>query len=125
MTTKEINVFGRIYSLTDQEIENYDSLLPVLEEEENKALQLRKDFDMSVREDLMIQFIDMYFHRFAIPYFQIITHKFPSIEDTTFLKEVLYYCMVGRAVDDIVDNDSKMFQKFESVLQFLKRLELQ
>lgn len=116
MTTKEINVFGRIYSLTDQEIENYDSLLPVLEEEEYKALQLRKDFDMNVREDLMIQFIDMYFHRFAIPYFQIITHKFPSIEDATFLKEVLYYCMVGRAVDDIVDNDSKMFQKFESVL---------
>lgn len=116
MTTKNINVFGRIYKLSNQEIENYNSLLPVLEEEENKALQLRSDFNMSVREDLIIQFIDMYFHRFAIPYFQIMTHKFPSFEDASFLKEVLYYCMAGRAVDDIVDNDSKMFQKFESVL---------
>lgn len=116
MTTKEINVFGRIYRFTDQEIQNYTSLLPVLEEEENKALQLHSDFNLCVREDLMVQFIDMYFHRFAIPYFQLMTHKFPSIEDASFLKEVLYYCMVGRAVDDIVDNDSKMFQKFESVL---------
>lgn len=114
--TKTINVFGKDYLLTGEEIQNYESLLSILCSEEQDILNLKKKYDLEVREDLLILFIDMYFHRFSIPYFQITEQKFPSIKDEGFIREVLYYCMVGRAVDDIVDNDSKFFLKHESVI---------
>lgn len=113
---KTIEVFGKQYILTDIEIDNYQSLAPLLEEEENDVLYLKETFGLEVREDLLIMFIQMYLHRFAIPYYQIMENTFPNLEHASFLKEVLYYCMVGRAIDDIVDNDSKMFKKYESVL---------
>lgn len=113
---KTIEVFGKQYILTDNEIDNYQSLTPLFEEEEEDVLYLKETFGLEVREDLLILFIHMYLHRFAIPYFQIMENTFPNLENASFLREVLYYCMVGRAVDDIVDNDSKMFKKYESVL---------
>lgn len=116
MLKKTIHLFGKNYILTGDEIDKYLSLTPLFKEEESFILKLKTDYSLEVREDLLILFINMYLHRFAIPYYQIMHNSFPSIENINFLKEVLYYCMVGRAVDDIVDNDSHMFHKYESVL---------
>jgi hypothetical protein len=116
MKTMSIKVFGNSYTLSEGEIDCYKTLLPFLQSEEKTILTLRSKHQLLVREDLLILFIHMYFHRFAIPYFQITQGRFPVESDAPFLKEILYYCMAGRAMDDLVDNDSRMFKQFESAL---------
>lgn len=116
MTTKEIHNFGNTYILSGSEIEKFETLTRLFEDEENFILSLKKEYALEVREDLLILFVQMYLLRFAIPYFQITQHKFPESSDFTFLKKVLYFCLVGRFIDDLVDADSKMFKTYESIL---------
>jgi hypothetical protein len=120
MITKDIHNFGNIYRLTEEEIKKFETLSGLFEEEQNFMLELKKKFNLEVREDLLILFVQMYLLRFAIPYFQITQNKFPDISNRVFLKKILYYCLIGRFVDDLVDNDSKMFKTYESILLYQK-----
>jgi len=120
MTTQEIHNFGNTYILSDNEIEKFETLTGLFEEEEKHILSLKKEYALEVREDLLILFVQMYLLRFAIPYFQITHNKFPDGSDFTFLKKVLYFCLVGRLIDDLVDADSKMFKTYESILMYQK-----
>lgn len=116
MRTKAIHNFGNTYILSGNEIEKFETLKSLFDEEENFILSLKKEYALEVREDLLILFVQMYLFRFAIPYFQITQNKFPDGSNFIFLKKVLYFCLVGRFVDDLVDADSKMFQTYESIL---------
>ena len=120
MRTKELHNFGNIYVLSGDEIEKYESLRELFEEEENFILSLKNNYSLEAREDLLILFVQMYLLRFAIPYFQFTNNKFPDRTNVNFLKRVLYFCLTGRFVDDLVDKDSKMFQTYESILLFQK-----
>lgn len=120
MRTKNIDCFGSIYILTDSEIEKFESLSELFEEEEQYLLSLKNEYSLEVREDLLILFVQMYLLRFAIPYFQLTQNKFPNKDDTVILKKVLYSCLTGRSIDDLVDNDSKFFKPYESIFIFQK-----
>ena len=120
MKTRELNNFGNIYVLTGEEIEKYESLRELFVEEETFVLSLKSKYSLEVREDLLILFVQMYLLRFAIPYFQIVNNKFPDNSNADFLKRILYFCLTGRFVDDLVDKDSKMFKTYESILLFQK-----
>ena len=78
MRTKNIDCFGSIYILTDSEIEKFESLNALFEEEEQYVLSLKKEYSLEVREDLLILFVQMYLLRFVIPYFQLTQNKFPD-----------------------------------------------
>jgi len=120
MLTKEIHNFGNIYTLSGDEIEKFETLKDLFEEEENYILSLKTDYDLEVREDLLILFVQMYLLRFAIPYFQITHNQFPDRANVSFLKKILYFCLIGRFVDDLVDSDSQLFKTYESILLYQK-----
>lgn len=120
METKEVISFGNIYLLTGIEIANFHSLRKFIEEDENFILQLKKEYALDVREDLLILFVQLYFLRYAIPYFQISNGKFPDDSDVLFLRKILYSCLLGRFIDDLIDKDSEMFKTYESILLFQK-----
>ena len=120
MIRKEIHNFGNTYVLSDNEIEKFDSLKVLFEEEESFILSLKRDFVLEVREDLLILFVQMYLLRFAIPYYQLTNNKFPDNSNVDFLRKVLFFCLIGRTIDDLVDSDSKMFKTYESILLFQK-----
>ena len=118
MKTKELHNFGNVYVLSDDEIEKYESLRQLFEEEEFFILSLKNKYSLEVREDLLILFVQMYLLRFAIPYYQFTNQKFPDGSNINFLRQILYYCLVGRFIDDLVDKDSEMFKTYESILLF-------
>jgi hypothetical protein len=120
MLTKEIHNFGNIYTLSGDEIEKFETLKDLFEVEENYILNLKNQYNLEVREDLLILFVQMYLLRFAIPYFQLTHNQFPDNSNVTFLKKVLYFCLIGRFIDDLVDSDSKLFKTYESILLFQK-----
>lgn len=120
MLIKEIHNFGNIYILTEKEIEKFETLKELFDEEEKYILTLKNDYDLEVREDLLILFVQMYLLRFAIPYFQLTHNQFPDYSNVTFLKKVLYFCLIGRFIDDLVDSDSKLFKTHESILLYQK-----
>jgi hypothetical protein len=120
MITRELDNFGNVYVLTGAEIEKYESLTGLFEEEEAFVLTIKSKYSLDVREDLLILFVQMYLLRFAIPYFQFTNNKFPDSSNLDFLKRVLYFCLTGRFVDDLVDKDSRMFKTYESILLFQK-----
>lgn len=120
MLTKEIHNFGNIYTLSGDEIEKFETLKELFEEEENYILSLKNDYDLEVREDLLILFVQMYLLRFAIPYFQLTHNQFPDRANVSFLKKILYFCLIGRFIDDLVDSDSQLFKTYESILLYQK-----
>jgi hypothetical protein len=120
MLTKEIHNFGNIYTLSGDEIEKFETLEELFEEEENYILSLKNDYDLEVREDLLILFVQMYLLRFAIPYFQLTHNQFPDRANVSFLKKILYFCLIGRFIDDLVDSDSQLFKTYESILLYQK-----
>jgi len=120
MLTKEIHNFGNIYTLSGCEIEKFETLEELFEEEENYILSLKNDYDLEVREDLLILFVQMYLLRFAIPYFQLTHNQFPDRANVSFLKKILYFCLIGRFIDDLVDSDSQLFKTYESILLYQK-----
>jgi|SanBayMetagenome_1026888.scaffolds.fasta_scaffold00317_5 hypothetical protein len=120
MLTKEIHNFGNIYTLSGDEIEKFETLKDLFEVEENYILNLKNQYNLEVREDLLILFVQMYLLRFAIPYFQLTHNQFPDDSNVNFLKKVLYFCLIGRFIDDLVDSDSKLFKTYESILLFQK-----
>ena len=120
MLIKEIHNFGNTYTLSEDEIEKFETLENLFEEEENYILNLKNQYSLEVREDLLIIFVQMYLLRFAIPYFQLTHNQFPDNSNVTFLKKVLYCCLIGRFIDDLVDSDSKLFKTYESILLYQK-----
>lgn len=116
MRYETVRMFGEEYVLTNDEIDFHRSLAPLFAEEIEHALALKQRFNLTVREDLLVLFVQMYLRRFAIPYFMLLERRFPTISDAVFLREILFTCMVGRAVDDIVDRDSVMFTAPESLV---------
>jgi hypothetical protein len=116
----KINNFGNTYIFTEEEIPAFHSLANFFAEEEHFILQLKQEKNLVVREDLLILFVQMYILRFAIPYFQIAHHRFPTHQDINFLKTIFYYCMIGRCIDDLIDKDSKMFLTYESIFLYQK-----
>lgn len=120
MLTKEIHNFGNIYTLSGDEIEKFETLEELFKEEENYILSLKNNYDLEVREDLLILFVQMYLLRFAIPYFQLTHNQFPDRANVSFLKKILYFCLIGRFIDDLVDSDSQLFKTYESILLYQK-----
>ncbi len=120
MNTQEIDSFGSKYIFSQEEMAKFDSLVPFLDEEEMFILDLKKSYGLEVREDLLILFVQLYLLRFAIPYYQICEKKFPDSKNILFLRQILYTCLIGRFVDDLVDKDSQMFKTYESILLFQK-----
>src|ERR1044072_6554262 len=116
MTTKQINNFGNSYILSGNEIEKFETLQGLFNEEEDFILSLKQEYELDVREDLLILFVEMYLMRFAIPCFQITQKAFPDQTNSTFIRKILYFCLVGRFIDDLVDADSRIFKTYESIL---------
>lgn len=120
MLTKEIHNFGNIYIISGDEIEKFEAIKELFQEEENYILAVKNDYDLEVREDLLILFVQMYLLRFCIPYFQLTHNQFPDHSNVIFLKKILYFCLIGRFIDDLVDNDSRLFKTYESILLYQK-----
>lgn len=120
MMVKEIHNFGNIYILTENEIQKFETLKDFFDQEEKYIISIKNDYDLEVREDLLILFVQMYLLRFAIPYFQLTHNQFPDEANVSFLKQILYFCLIGRFIDDLVDSDSKLFKTYESILLYQK-----
>jgi len=116
MRLQRFEDFGYEYALAGDEIDFFATLKSFFKREESIVLSLKQTYALSVREDMLILFVRIYILRFAIPYFQILNYRFPSISDVIFLQKILYSCLIGRFVDDLVDNDSKIFMKSDSII---------
>lgn len=116
MITKEIQNFGNTYLLSGEEIEKFETLKELFNEEENYILSIKNQYNLEIREDLLILFVQMYLLRFAIPYFQLTHNQFPDRANVSFLKKILYFCLIGRFIDDLADGDSRLFKTYESIL---------
>jgi hypothetical protein len=120
MITTQIDSFGRMYTLTGAEIGEFESLKLFIEEEEKFILKIKKEYKLEVREDLLVLFVQLYVLRFAIPYYQMLHNEFPGSTHIVFLRKILYTCLIGRFIDDLIDKDSEMFKTYESILLFQK-----
>jgi len=120
MSTTQVDSFGRLYLLTEAEIGKFETLKLFIETEEQFILNIKKEYKLEVREDLLVLFVQLYILRFAIPYYQLLNNKFPDSTQAEFLKRILYTCLVGRFIDDLIDKDSEMFKTYESILLFQK-----
>lgn len=112
--TLTLHVGSRIYHWPRSADAVLHSVQRVLEEEERRVLELLPLFER-VPEHFLIHQIRMYMFRFAVPAIEIEAGGLNRVS-LDRVRERLWLCMLGRALDDIVDGDSVFFDPGESAL---------
>jgi len=89
----------------------------LLADEEQRALRLLPMLDHAP-EHLLVHQVRMYLFRFAVPAVEIETSDLGRI-DVDRVQKRLWTCLFGRALDDLVDGDSRFFTPAASCVLLL------
>lgn len=114
MTSTSLRVGSRSYVWPARAPDALKAALQLLDEEERRILRLRT-FLVRPQEDILIHLVRMYLFRFAVPAVEIECGQLAQVRMDR-VRERLWLCLYGRALDDIVDGDSRFFSPGDSAL---------
>lgn len=124
MSAKYVERFGNSYATGQMEQCVEEALEKLIAIEIERIVSLKASEKLSVREDLLVMFVEMYTRRFALPAFMLLYGRPPTSDDLPWIILRLYVCLVGRAMDDLSDGDSMMFSDSDSRMLCARYLEL-
>lgn len=112
--TIDIAIGSRVYKWPEPALAQLEVMRAVLAEEEERLLGLAALFPHAP-EHLLVHQVRMYLFRFAIPAIEIEAGALDCLDEHR-VRQRLWLCLLGRALDDIVDGDSPFFSPGESAI---------
>lgn len=81
-------------------------LEPVVEQEVEASLKALVDTELRDHEDILVYLHYMYFYRFAVPALEATAGREPLLLSPEWARFQLLTCLLGRFLDDLIDQDS-------------------
>jgi hypothetical protein len=107
-----------IFELPESLSEDITACQYVVETTIRESLNFLSEMDWLALEEIFVHLHYVYFYRYTVPAFEITFGRMPTIENMTELKAQLQLCLVGRCVDDIIDQDSGFFSPAQSLVLY-------
>lgn len=111
---RKIEIGARTYYWPASYNDLYQEVSDLLDIEERRIIEASRHL-RKPEEHLLIHLCRMYLYRFALPAVEIEEGSLTRV-DLTRVQERLWLCFYGRALDDIVDGDSKFFSPADSAI---------